>query len=311
MDNEYKNIQHLEQTFIQGQMGQFPETLIVEGIRYNFLQHRDDVTWRDIVTNKTNKAMTIYSIAKDQENAQQFQQIQRDVDNRAVPDEILAFGWSATNQMRVAPIGNAFTTRSRVSTNRMFEQTDISYSEPVTIAGLNDDQPFQSKIDTGADLCSLHAENIQVNNGTVSFECGGKRYQMQMHRSQAIKQADSEPEQRPVVLLNFVIAGHTIPNVECNLNDRSGMSSPLLVGRNLLSKHDFNIQTNENGELTDEEWEQMDALFEDRVIEESHERPELTTSEIVKLLMKADISVPELVQEAYRMGIENGNDITY
>lgn len=321
-NNQYKNIQQLEQNFIQGQLGQFPDTINVQGIEYKFLQHRDDVSWKQIVSNQSNKALTVYTIARNPENMARRQEIKSNPDDRSVPNDLLAFGWSITQQMRVVPIGNAFTTRSRI-VGRVFESTDISYNEPATINGINGDQPFDSKVDTGADVCSLHADNIRMNGDTVTFEINGKSYTMSVHKVQNIRQADSQAEQRPVVLLNFTIAGEYIPNVECNLNDRSGMSSPLLIGKNLLSKHDFTIRTMQEAEqeleqqysqpLDEDEWQDLDALFEDHQLTESQTLgiDQLTNKQIIEQILSSNVTLQELVQEAYRVGIEKGSDTSY
>lgn len=129
-----------------------------------------------------------------------------------------------------------------MSTQQLQEGIEIGYEEPVVIHNINNGEPINGKIDTGADMCSMHAENIQVQNGNVQFSINGKVYRMSLARTQTVKQADSDTEERPVVKFTFELGGQTISDVECNINDRTGMS-PLLIGKNLLSKADFNINT--------------------------------------------------------------------
>ena len=176
------------------------------------------------------------------------------------------------------------------------ESVDISYDEQVVIQGINDDQPFTAKIDTGADVCSLHATDISVNIQMVSFTINNRQYKMPVHTIQSIKQADSNPEQRPVVMLDFTIAQQHIQHVECNLNDRSGMSSELLIGRNLLDKRDFVIHTNtqqpnqnESAELPVESLDEKDDVIVQK------------TSRILKEVNECRVSLQRLMQELYQL----------
>jgi hypothetical protein len=181
-----------------------------------------------------------------------------------------------------------------IETDIITESTDISYEENVCIQGLNGDSPFKSKIDTGADVCSLHATDIQTNNQMVTFSVNGRKYTMPVHNMQSVKQADSNAQQRPVIKVTFVIAQQVIPDVECNLNDRSGMSSELLIGRNLLSKHDFVIHTQSQTQDNYSESIELDPIESSQQVDEKQEISEIDTD-----ISDIKVSIQKLMQDLY------------
>lgn len=101
----------------------------------------------------------------------------------------------------------------------------------------------ESRIDTGAETTSIHAEEIQL------LEKDGKRYvsfvlidaltgsrhpqELRLRRRVLIKQNDS-PDQRRYVVRMWVTVGETRSRIDVNLSDRSNFEYPLLIGRNFL-----------------------------------------------------------------------------
>ena len=110
----------------------------------------------------------------------------------------------------------------------------------ITIVGVNGDNPLKAKIDTGAEECSLHATDINpdVDNvsgaGSVTFTLGEYKYTMALHGHQAISSADGGTTNRPTIKLGVRIGEDYIPDVVFNLNDRSNMEFPVLVGVSLI-----------------------------------------------------------------------------
>ena len=103
---------------------------------------------------------------------------------------------------------------------------------------------FESRIDTGADTTSIHAENIQL------IEKDGKRYvrfvlidpgtgetlqqEVRLRRRVLIKQNEGPRERRYVVRM-WVTLGKVKSRIDVNLSDRSDFEYPLLIGRNFLT----------------------------------------------------------------------------
>lgn len=130
----------------------------------------------------------------------------------------------------------------KITVEKIVNETVISFIEQATINGINGGQPIDCKIDTGADMCSLHATNINVQGNDVSFSFNNRNYRMALAGKQDVKQAGSDPVARPIISITITIKDQTLQNVECNLSDRTDMT-PLLLGKNALVKQQFTIDT--------------------------------------------------------------------
>lgn len=124
---------------------------------------------------------------------------------------------------------------------------------------------IDSKVDTGSDICSLHATDIQWNGGgSVSFrspELFDGTIRMPAMTS-TVKTADKESDYRPVVKLDLLINGKVLSDVEVNLNDRSAMTHKFLIGKNALAKGGFIIDVTHVGETEEVDWDYLESLFE-------------------------------------------------
>ncbi len=97
---------------------------------------------------------------------------------------------------------------------------------------------MKAKMDTGADVTSIHAVKIERykkdGKDWVSFvvDTGERRMRFRrvVTRIVLIRRAGTAIVERPVVRLRLCIAGYQ-KLAEVNLADRTGMSTPLLVGR--------------------------------------------------------------------------------
>jgi hypothetical protein len=93
-----------------------------------------------------------------------------------------------------------------------------------------------ARIDTGAATSSLDARELKVKNNIVEFKLpkryGGLQVHLPIRKWQNIRSADFE-EKRPVVEITFCM-GPKILHIEVNLNNRSTVKYPLILGRNAL-----------------------------------------------------------------------------
>lgn len=105
------------------------------------------------------------------------------------------------------------------------------------------DMLIRAKLDTGADVSSLHAVDIQEfdKNGErwvrfVLMDDGGKKLRMarRVVRDITITRHRGREEKRVVVLLGICL-GTLYKTVEVNLVDRTGLKYPMLVGRSFLA----------------------------------------------------------------------------
>jgi hypothetical protein len=96
-----------------------------------------------------------------------------------------------------------------------------------------------ARIDTGAATSSLDARDLRVKNSVAEFKLPKKYGSQQLHLPvigwRNIRSADFK-ERRPVVEITFCL-GAKILHVEVNLNDRSTVKYPLILGRNALKDY--------------------------------------------------------------------------
>lgn len=167
---------------------------------------------------------------------------------------------------------------------------------------------LKGKVDTGADVCSLHAENIQIVGDMVKFvspELSRNELSLPVAQYHAVKSADGGTVNRPVVELDIEINGVSVRRAQFNLNDRSQMEHPVLIGQNVLEKTNFLIDPNQDGVHEDMEWnedvelttEMIEATFEDAVpyIAEKVEDKEKLQN-VYNVLKESDVSLQELIQ---------------
>lgn len=116
----------------------------------------------------------------------------------------------------------------------------VGLSLDITLVGLNGDNPLQAKVDTGAEECSLDAQNVREDtdsisgSGTVTFSLGEYQYKMAIHGHQSISSADGGTKNRPTIKVGVRYGEEYIPDVVFNLNDRSSMDYPVLLGVTFL-----------------------------------------------------------------------------
>ena len=93
-----------------------------------------------------------------------------------------------------------------------------------------------ARIDTGAATSSLDARELNVKNNMAEFRLPKKYGSLQLRLPviewQKIRSADFT-EQRPVVEITFCM-GPKLIRTQVTLNNRSTVSYPLIIGRNVL-----------------------------------------------------------------------------
>ncbi len=96
-----------------------------------------------------------------------------------------------------------------------------------------------ARIDTGAAKSSLDARELKITGDTVEFrlpeQVGGLRLRLPIVEWKHVRSPDGL-QRRPVVELEFCLGPKRIRN-KVNLNDRSFVKYPLILGRNFLKDH--------------------------------------------------------------------------
>jgi len=102
---------------------------------------------------------------------------------------------------------------------------------------------LEAKLDTGADVSSLHAIDMKefTKNGhpwirfTVTDRKGDQAIMEEpLLRTITITRHGGREEKRPVAILKLCL-GHLTKSVEVSLVDRTGLKFPVLVGRNFMA----------------------------------------------------------------------------
>lgn len=146
------------------------------------------------------------------------------------------------------------------------------------------------KVDTGATTSSLHAEDIKVNGNNVRFRCPeltNNYIELPLDGSQEVHSADAGGVTRPIVSMDVTIDGVPIRSASFNLNDRSGMDSPVLIGQNILQNGGFTIDPSKGSS----ENEQKSA----DVTESFNSQRARVIMDAVNVLAENDVSLSELL----------------
>lgn len=95
-----------------------------------------------------------------------------------------------------------------------------------------------ARIDTGAATSSLDARDIVVKGDIVEFQLpkqyGGMKLRLPIVGWKHVRSSEAR-ERRPVVMMEFCL-GNKLIRTQVNLNDRSRVKYPFLVGRKALKK---------------------------------------------------------------------------
>lgn len=116
----------------------------------------------------------------------------------------------------------------------------------------------EGKVDTGATTSCLHATNIQVSGDRVTFTCeplSPNAVTLDLVGMEEVHHAGDNGEKRPTVKIDIEINGTPMKGATFNLNDRSNMDSPVLLGQNVLKDGGFTIKLDQeqgSPDVTDE-----------------------------------------------------------
>jgi hypothetical protein len=96
-----------------------------------------------------------------------------------------------------------------------------------------------ARIDTGATVTSLDARQLKIDGNEVEFrlpeEYGGDLLRLRIAGWHHVRSSKGR-EERPVVEIELCVASKKI-HVKANLNDRSMVKYPIILGRNALKDH--------------------------------------------------------------------------
>lgn len=126
----------------------------------------------------------------------------------------------------------------------------IGETEHVIIKRFNDEKPIEAKVDTGADSCSIHGENIQFadDEKTVKFEFNDVIYRVPVEKVVRIVKADHEKIRRAVIKMNVVFKDKEYKGIEITIADRGELEYDFLIGKNLLADSETPVKIEKSEE---------------------------------------------------------------
>jgi len=125
---------------------------------------------------------------------------------------------------------------------------------------------LKGKVDTGADISSLHCDNYDIDKASnrITFSCShlsNNNITLPLNDIQAVKTADGV-KNRPVIELSIKVGDKVIENVKFNLKNRADMEHPVLIGQNILDAGKFLIDPSKESIMEDQKLETHDVDWE-------------------------------------------------
>lgn len=237
---DFQNLEHIKTLFVTGRFP-FPDEMTVAGIKYKS-NKTSEYSIEDMIERKY-KAMWVYVTTAREQSIE------------AGLNQYLVFLWAFRPDIKMVPYDVRATSKARMI-GPITEKTDNGDSininkekivgdvVDVIITSIPGSKPIKGKIDTGADVSSLHADEWNINGGRVTFispDLSENKITMPVLEKQAVKLSNGSMEYRPVIELNIKINEQQITNCMFNLNDRGAMTYPLLIGQNVLEAGGFMI----------------------------------------------------------------------
>lgn len=232
---EFEDLKQLKQTWYHEDFD-FPDEIHVRGVPYKLHKEPTKVPhpqyFENIVLDAT-PAFIVYSASeKDKPKWKE-----------AKLHQLIIFVWAVNIRSVVVPYDIRSVPAHRFVGTKVLENSerigDVVILKIFLPSGTG---AIKGKVDTGAEISSLHADAFKIVGDTVKFtnkELSENVISVPIADRQAVKSADGGVEYRPVIELDIEINGKAIRKAMFNLNDREQMEYPCLVGQNILEKTNF------------------------------------------------------------------------
>lgn len=311
MYDEYANLDEVKQAWASGQF-KFQEKILIAGLPYAYYRSGPKEFY-DAIAGGKNPYVVYHTPAQYKEEAK-----------AAGMNQWVVFLWGSPDGAKLVPYDIRTVTSARGQP--MYEQQetigDVALLKLTLPSGV---VALKGKVDTGAEVSSLHCDGKpQVVGQMVKFmsrNASANAITAPLVQQQAVSSADGGTEYRPVIELDVEVNGKRVSNAMFNLNDRSKMEYPVLIGQNILEKTGFLVDPRQNGVSESEEWlteEQLaeadieEFVFEDveQLIDVDAVDYELLTK-VYEMLDDADLSMKDLFKHVRTKAIERIEDLEH
>jgi ribosomal protein S6--L-glutamate ligase len=123
---------------------------------------------------------------------------------------------------------------------------EVGYLETVELSTVG---KVRAKLDTGngTDTCALHAEDVHIEDGAVTWKYNGKKHSSKLVGHKKVFRAntdDDDGEKRPVVKLDLTFNGFTYKDILFGLDERKRSASDVLLNRDIIRKMNASVNPN-------------------------------------------------------------------
>ena len=225
--SEYQSVDQINELFKTGRLNDLPEFISIAGIQYSLhgsITHPfPDMLHRNL------KAFTIYASTGHGKGMADYERLREE----GVLDEWVVLIWAMAPNLDVVPARVAMNTAARASvdletgTKALGEgqYAIVEDEEEILFKAFN--RKVIGKVDTGANMSSIHAEHWKAlpGNSRIEIQCSllsPNKIVMNL-KDQVVVKTSEGTEYRPVVEFDIVIKDKEVKKAAFNLNNRSGM----------------------------------------------------------------------------------------
>lgn len=307
--NEYASLAELQVAWTTGEF-EYPSDITIAGIHYTFARG-SSFDFASIVRDGKNPYVIYHTAATHKEEAK----------SRGLNQWVVLL-WGTPDGRKVVPydIRTIVASRGKAVYEQVETIGDVALLKIALPSGV---VAIKGKVDTGAEISSLHTDGKpKVVGDMVQFvnrHASPNAIQAPMVDRQAVSSADGGTEYRPVIELDVEINGKMVRKAMFNLNDRSEMEYPVLIGQNVLEKTGFLVDPRKNNVQESDEWlteEELSDINDDDIVFENVEQkinidaiPEGKMAALYQAMDDADITIKDLFRHIRTKAIQQVEDI--
>lgn len=235
---DFKSIEEIQHAFVNGGVD-ITQDIVINGIIFKKLSE-EFPNISEMVINPKRKGYIVYSAG---------QHKRQEASDRGLQEWIVMV-WRVNDSLAVLPymLKNIPKTQAvnKVSEG-VGDENELSDTTVVKVLSIPSSRKMDAVVDTGATICSMHADSVKYSpeDRKVTFRCpylSDTIMTMELSDEMTVNTPDGKGEKRPVIKLDIEINGKHLGDILVNLNDRSHMSTPFLVGMNALKAGEFVIR---------------------------------------------------------------------
>lgn len=300
--NYFDTLQDLTKSFVNGSF-KFDSQICIEGVEWTLFEQYAPKPTETLTENKV--PMVLYTSKQ--------------------TNKVLVGAWTTNSRNGIVPAGFVEVEGGDIirETEQLIIEMDgekitirpdqlVGDTVRVVFTNLTAPREIQGKIDTGATVSSLHADRYQIKGSNIEFECKpltDHLITVPLKTQHAVKSPDGGTVYRPVIELDVKVNGKLIKGAMFNLNDRSHMDQPVLIGQNVLQAGKFYVDPSKTESVVaGVDWDGLQHLAEVApVINRNSNDPIL--AEFYKQMLDSDITFKDLVQHIRYQVIKTFEDI--